>query len=79
MVAKKLAISLPEEVLERVDAAAARRGMSRSGFIASVLRRVAAAHSDAEVSKRVDELFADPSIAVEQRETAAAYRSAGSS
>ena len=38
---KKIAISLPEPVLERVDRLAASRGESRSRLLATVLDRVA--------------------------------------
>lgn len=72
MAAKKIAISVPEEVLTAVDRAAAERSVTRSRFITDVLRRVAAARTDAEVRRRVDELFSDPRIAGEQRETARA-------
>lgn len=78
MAVKKFSISIPEDVMERVDRAAARRGETRSGFIAAVLRRVADAQRDAEIARRVNELFADPALAAEQRETAAAFVSAGS-
>lgn len=72
MPAKKIAISVPEEVLAAVDRAAARRSVTRSRFISDVLRRVAAARSDAEVRRCVNELFSDPEIAGEQREAARA-------
>jgi hypothetical protein len=72
MAAKKIAISVPEDVLAQVDQAAARRGITRSGFITEVLRRVAAARGDAEIRRRVDALFSDPGTAGEQRDTARA-------
>jgi metal-responsive CopG/Arc/MetJ family transcriptional regulator len=76
MAAKKIAISVPEDVLDQVDRAASQRGLTRSGFITEVLRRVAAARADAEVRRRVDELFSDPDVAEEQRETARAIATA---
>jgi len=74
MASRKLAISVPEEVLDQVDGAARGRGMSRSGFITHVLRQVARARTDAEISRRVDELFSDPEIVREQAATANDYR-----
>ena len=72
MAAKKIAISVPEDVLVDVDEAAAKASLTRSAFITRVLVRVAGAHSDAELKRRVDALFADDDIAREQSETARA-------
>ena len=74
MAAKKLAISVPEEVIREVDHAAKRRGMTRSGFITDVLSHVARARTDAEVARRVNDLFADAEIAREQVATAKTFR-----
>ena len=74
MAAKKSAISVPEEVIREVDHAAKRRGMTRSGFISDVLSHVARARTDAEIARRVNELFADAEIAREQVETAKRFR-----
>ena len=70
MATRKLAISVPEDVVQDVDAAAKKRGMTRSGFITDILRRIARARSDAEISRRVNEVFADPEVAEEQAKTA---------
>jgi len=50
--------------------------MTRSGFIAHVLARVARSRTDAEISKQVDAIFRDPDVAREQRESARAFRRA---
>ena len=76
MAVRKFAISVPEDVMREVDQAAARRGMARSSFIASVLARVARARTDAEIARRVDALFSDPEVVREQAETARAFRRA---
>ncbi|RMH38346.1 MAG: hypothetical protein D6689_19800 [Deltaproteobacteria bacterium] len=72
MAVKKIAISVPEDVLAQVDRAAAQLGVPRSRFISDVLRRVASARSDAEIRRRVNAVFADPEVAREQRDTARA-------
>jgi len=74
MAARKFAISVPEDVMRHVDRAAARRGVTRSRFIADLLARVARARTDAEISRRVDALFSDPEVAREQAQTARAFR-----
>ena len=64
---RKTTIAVPEEILEDVDRAARERGESRSRFITRVLRLVVRARKDAEVTRRLDELFADESLREEQR------------
>ena len=75
MAARKFAISVPEEVMRQVDQAAAHRGVTRSRFIGDVLRRVAGARSDEEITHRINRVFADPALAREQRDTASALHS----
>lgn len=70
MAVHKFAISIPEDVMKRIDRAAARRGVTRSRFISSVLAVAAAAHRDAEIAERVNRLFSDPEIREEQARTA---------
>ncbi len=70
MPSKKLAISVPVDVVEQVDRAAKQRGVTRSRYITDVLRRVAAARRDAEITRRVNALFADPGLVEEQKKTA---------
>ena len=67
---KKIAISLPEPVLETVDRLATRRGESRSHVIATILSRVARAKRDRDITAQIDALLADKSIAAEQKLTA---------
>ena len=73
MAVKKFAISVPEEVMTQVDLAARSRGLTRSRFISDVLRKVARARSDAEIRRRVNQLFADPELTAEQKETARSF------
>lgn len=79
MAARKIAISVPDQVLREVDRAARARGMTRSGFISQALARIARARRDAEITRRIDELLADPEIAREQVDTARAFQRARSS
>jgi metal-responsive CopG/Arc/MetJ family transcriptional regulator len=70
MAMKKIAISLPGPVLERVDRLAASRGESRSHLIATVLDRVARAKRDRDIATEIDALLADGTLAAEQKATA---------
>jgi metal-responsive CopG/Arc/MetJ family transcriptional regulator len=67
---KKIAISLPEPVLDTVDQIAARRGESRSRVIADILSRVTRAKRDRDIMAQIDALFADETLVVEQKRTA---------
>lgn len=67
---KKVAISLPEPVLETVDRLAAEQGASRSRVISAILSRVARGKRDRDITAAVDALFADPRVAAEQKRTA---------
>jgi hypothetical protein len=78
MRSKKLAISVPADVIEEVDRAAKHQGVTRSRFITDVLRRIARARRDAEITKRINQLFADPDIADEQEKTARDFRAVSS-
>ena len=72
MPVRKIAISIPEDVLAQVDAAAAERGENRSRFITQMLQLLAQARTDREISRRVDAVFADLEVAREQVKTARA-------
>ena len=74
----KIAISIPREVMVEVDRAARERGVARSRFISDVLRLVARARTDAEVTRRLDAVFADPRVAAEQVGDAERYLAGGS-
>lgn len=67
---RKIAISLPEPVLDTVDELASRRGESRSRVIATILSRLARVKRDRDITARIDALLSDESIAAEQKRTA---------
>ena len=79
MPTKKIAISVPEDVIAEVDRAAADAGTTRSGFITSVLRRIARARSNAEMTRRINAVFAESDIMKEQAQTTRAYEKLSSS
>ena len=63
----KTTIAVPKEVLEAVDRAATELGESRSHLVSRILRAAVRARRDAEISRRLDALFRDPSAVEEQR------------
>ncbi len=78
MAATKFAISVPEEVMRKVDRAAKRRRATRSRFISEVLKSVAEASSDAEITERINRLFSDSKLLREQRRAAQEFGRAAS-
>ena len=66
---RKIAISLPEPVLDTVDELASRRGESRSRIIATILSRLARVKRERDITARIDALLSDESIAAEQKRT----------
>ena len=77
MAFRKTAIAVPEDVLADVDKAARQRGESRSRYITAVLRAAVRARRDQEITRRLNELFADERAKDEQRKSAAALDAAG--
>jgi aminopeptidase N len=70
MPVRKTAVSIPEEVLAEVDRAAEERGESRSGYITRVLRQAVRARRDADIMRRLNDLFADEEVRQDQARTA---------
>jgi metal-responsive CopG/Arc/MetJ family transcriptional regulator len=67
---RKTAIAISDELLSAVDRAARARGETRNRFVTRVLQEAVRARRDAEVTRRLNELFAEPEIAQEQTRSA---------
>ena len=67
MALRKTAIAISESLLADVDRSARERGESRSRYITRVLEVAVRARRDAEITRKLDELFADPKVRDEQR------------
>ncbi len=74
---RKTAIALPPELLMELDRMARIRRESRNRFITHLLEEAVRARRDAEVTRRLDELFEDPELRREQVGGAAALDVAG--
>jgi hypothetical protein len=74
---RKTAIAIPNELLDAVDRAAASRRESRNQFITRVLEAAARARRDADMTRRLNALFADPALDREQRAGAVALDAYG--
>jgi len=74
---RKTAIAVPEPLLVDIDRAASERGESRSAYITRVLKAAVQVRRDAEITRKLDELFADERIAKAQGRDAAALDEVG--
>ena len=74
---RKTAIAIPEGLLSAVDRAAESRGESRNRFVTRVLQEAVHARRDAEVTKRLNELFADVEVVHEQAREASELDAVG--
>lgn len=77
MAMHKTAIAVPEALLADVDRAAAERGESRSAYITRVLAVATRARRDAEITRKLDEIFADERSKEAQRRGAATLDESG--
>ena len=67
---RKTAIAIPDDLLVAVDRAARQRKESRNRFVTRVLQYAVRARRDAEITRRLNELFAAPASAAQQRREA---------
>jgi predicted transcriptional regulator len=77
MTVRKTAVAIPEELLNAVDRAARERGESRSRYISRILRAAVRARRDAEITRRLDALFADEGLQKDQMRGAEELDSVG--
>jgi len=78
MAFRKTAIAVPEDLLADVDRAAHERGESRSRYITMVLRAAVRVRRDQEITRQLNELFADERAGKEQSKSAAKLDEVGS-
>jgi len=77
MALRKTAIAISDQLLSDVDRAAQSRGEPRNRFITRVLQEAVRAKRDAEITRRLNELFADPELAWAQARTTSELDTAG--
>lgn len=63
---RKTAIAVPDDLLAAVDRAASERNESRNRFVTLVLQHAVRARRDADITRRLDDLFATPDLAERQ-------------
>jgi hypothetical protein len=75
---KKTAVALPADLLKQLDGAARRKGESRNALITRILATAMRARRDRDITRKLDELFADPALRDGERRTADQLGRAGS-
>jgi len=68
--AHKTSIAIDDELLKKIDRAAKERGESRNRFVVKVLSQAVRARRDVQITKRLNELFADEELRQEQLKVA---------
>ena len=67
---RKTAIAVPDDLLAAVDRVARARRESRNRFVTRILQHAVRARRDAEITRRLNELFAAPEVAQKQSRVA---------
>jgi metal-responsive CopG/Arc/MetJ family transcriptional regulator len=75
---RKTAIALPDDLLAAVDRVARARRESRNRFVTRVLQHAVRARRDAEITRRLNELFATTDVAQKQTREASELDRIGS-
>jgi metal-responsive CopG/Arc/MetJ family transcriptional regulator len=79
MAVKKIAISVPEEVIRQVDRLAKRTHTTRSGLISQILKEVSHAQTQADLTVQINRVFDDFSVREEQSSTSKTFLRAAES
>jgi metal-responsive CopG/Arc/MetJ family transcriptional regulator len=74
---RKTAIAVPDDLLAAVDRAARQRHESRNRFVTRVLQYAVRARRDAEITRRLNELFSAPESAEQQNHEASELDAVG--
>jgi len=74
---KKIAISIPSDLVSAIDDIRSKRGVSRSKFITLLLREKIMSEQAREIREAYDRVFSDESIVKEQIDTAAGFEGSG--
>ena len=75
---KKVAISVPIQLLVVIDVISKQKGMSRSKYISTVLREKILDEKEKQVKDAYNRVFSDEAVRKEQLETAAWLEGTGS-
>ncbi len=75
---RKIAITMPTDLIAVIDEISLLKGMSRSGFISAALKEKIMAEKEKQVNNEYDRIFSDESIQEEQLEWTRWFEQTGS-
>lgn len=73
---KKVAITIPKDLLDIIDTMSKQQGLSRSKYISSALKEKLSESKENEIKEAYDSIFSDDSICKEQLESAKWFQTA---
>ena len=75
---RKVAITIPKDLIAIIDTISRERGISRSKFISSVIREKITKERDRNLKEAYNRVFSDEAVRKEQLDTANWFLKAGS-
>ena len=75
---RKVAITMPAELVALIDDISRQKGMSRSRLISTILEEIILSEKEKQIKKAYNQVFSDTLILKEQLETASWLEGAGS-
>jgi len=75
MTTVKIAITMPEELVQEVDAARKIEPISRSGYITRLVQKAVRSEKKVRLKAAYDRIFSDPEIVEEQKNSTALFDS----
>ena len=77
MTTLKVAISMPEKLVNEVDKARKKESMSRSGYITRLVRQAIRNERQEQLKAAYDRIFSDPDVSDEQKTNAVFFEKVG--
>ncbi|MEA3467439.1 MAG: hypothetical protein U9R57_04355 [Thermodesulfobacteriota bacterium] len=77
MTTVKVAITMPKELVQEVDAARKTEPISRSGYITRLVQKAIRVEKQARLKAAYDKIFSDPEIVEEQKNSTALFDNTG--
>ncbi len=77
MATVKIAITMPKELVQEVDAARKIETISRSGYITRLVQKAVRVEKQARLKAAYDKIFSDPEIVEEQKNSTSLFDNTG--
>ena len=77
MATVKIAITMPKELVQEVDAARKIETITRSGYITRLVQKAVMVEKEARLKAAYDKIFSDPEIVEEQKNSTSLFDNTG--